>query len=89
VNGIDPQIHNGTPKGVMSGLRNTFSEVGHVTTVPEMLASFEAVKARLPDLRRNSGSKSLFEAAVFHALICCNGRIREARRWHASQVIRT
>jgi hypothetical protein len=68
VNSIDPQIHNGTPKGLMSGLRNIFRQPGHVTTVPEMLASYRAVKQRLPELRRNSGSKSLFEAAVFQDL---------------------
>jgi hypothetical protein len=69
VNGIDPQIHNGTPKGVMSGLRNIFSHDGDVTTVPEMLLCLEAVKPRLPELRRNSGSRSLFETAVFQDLV--------------------
>jgi hypothetical protein len=68
VNGIDPQIHNGTPKGLMSGLRNILRQPGDVTTVPEMLASYRAVKQRLPELRRNSGDKSLFEAAVFQDL---------------------
>ncbi len=68
VNGIDPQIHNGTPKGLMGGLRNIFRQPGDVTTVPEMLASYRAVKQRLPELRRNSGGKSLFEAGVFQDL---------------------
>jgi hypothetical protein len=65
VNGIDPQIHRGTAKGLMAGLRNIFRQPGDVTTVPEMLASYRAVKRKLPELRRNSGGKSLFEAAVF------------------------
>jgi hypothetical protein len=30
-----------------------------------MLASYRAVKRKLPELRRNAGGKSLFEAAVF------------------------
>ncbi len=68
VNGIDPQIHNGTAKGLMAGLRNIFRQPGDVTTVPEMLASYRAVKRKLPELRRNSGGKSLFEAAVFEDL---------------------
>jgi hypothetical protein len=68
VNGIDPQIHNGTAKGLMGGLRNIFRQPGDVTTVPEMLTSYRAVKQKLPQLRRNSGSESLFEAAVFHDL---------------------
>lgn len=65
VNGIDPQIHNGTVKGLMSGLRNILRQPGDVTTVPEMLASYRAVQLKLPELRRNAGSKSLFEPAIF------------------------
>ncbi len=68
VNGIDPHIHHGTPRGLMSCLRNIFRQPGNVTTVPEMLASYRAVKQKLPELRRNSGGKSLFEAAVFQDL---------------------
>lgn len=68
VNGIDPQIHNGTPKELMSGLRNIFRQSGDVTTVPEMLTSYRAVKQKLPQLRRNSGGKSLLSAAVFQDL---------------------
>ncbi len=65
VNALDPHIHNGTPKGLMNALRNIFRQPGDVTTVPEMLASYRVVKRKLPELRRNAGSKSLFEAAVF------------------------
>lgn len=68
VNGIDPQIHKGTPKGLMSALRNILRQPEDVTTVPEMLTSYRAVKRKLPDLRRNAGSESLFEAAVFQDL---------------------
>lgn len=68
VNGIDPQIHTGTAKGVMAGLRNIFRQPGDATTVPEMLASYRAVRRKLPDLKRNAGGKSLFEASVFHDL---------------------
>jgi hypothetical protein len=68
INGIDPQIHNGTAKGVMAGLRNIFRQPGSVTTVPEMLISYRAVRRRLPELRLNAGGNSLFEASVFHDL---------------------
>ena len=68
INGIDPQIHGGTPRGVMAGLRNVFSQPGDVTTVPEMLASFREVKRKLPELLRNAGSRSPFEASVFKDL---------------------
>lgn len=65
INGIDPQIHRGNPKGVMTGLRNILRQSGDVTTVPEMLASYRTVKKRLPEFKRNAGSQSLFEASVF------------------------
>ena len=68
INGIDPQIHGRTPKGVMAGLRNIFRQPGNVTTVPEMLASYRSLKRKVPELRRNAGSRSLFEASVFRDL---------------------
>lgn len=68
INGIDPQIHNGTPKGVMAGLRNIFRQPGDVTTVPEMLVSYRAIRRKLPELKLNAGGKSLFEASVFQDL---------------------
>lgn len=49
-----------TVKGVMGKLRNIFHQPDG-TTVPEMLLSYRAVRRRLPELRRNAGSKSLFE----------------------------
>lgn len=84
VNGIDPHIHKGSVKGVMCALRNIFRQPHDVTTVPEMLASYRAVKQKLPELRRNAGSKSLFEPAIFHdltlaALIESQARIARRR----------
>jgi hypothetical protein len=67
INGIDAQIHNGTVKGVMGKLRNIFHQPDG-TTVPEMLKSYRAVRRRLPELRRNAGSESLFEASIFNDL---------------------
>jgi hypothetical protein len=69
INGIDPLIHNGNPKGVMAGLRNIFFQPKGTTTVPEMLSSYRAVKRKLPELRKNAGSQSLFEASVFNELV--------------------
>jgi len=52
----------------VAGLRNIFKQPGDVTTVPEMLISYRAVRKRLPELRLNAGGKSLFEASVFQDL---------------------
>jgi hypothetical protein len=69
VNGIDPQIHHGRSKNLMIGLRNLFRQAGNVTTVPEMLQSYRAVKKKLPAIRENAGGGSLFEAAVFKDIV--------------------
>jgi hypothetical protein len=42
---------------------------GRAKGVPEMLASYRAVKRRLPELRQNAGIPSLFEASIFSDLI--------------------
>lgn len=68
ISGIDPQIHNKTPKGIMAGLRNIFYQANG-TTVPEMLSSYRAVKRKLSELRRNAGSRSLFEASALKDLV--------------------
>jgi hypothetical protein len=67
INSIDAEIHNGTVKGVMGKPRNIFHQPDG-TTVPQMLSSYRAVKQRLPELRRNAGSRSLFEASMFQDL---------------------
>lgn len=69
INGIDPQIHNETAKGVMAGLRNILRQPGDVTSVPEMLTSYRAVRKKLSALRLNAGGQSLFQASVFHDLV--------------------
>lgn len=69
INGIDPQIHHGTAKGVMAGLRNILRQPGDVTTVPEMLRSYDTVRRKLPEFKENAGGKSLFKASVFHDLM--------------------
>lgn len=66
---MHPQIHKGTPKGVMVGLRNISHQPERTTTVPEMLARYRAVKRKLLELRRDAGSQSLFKASVFHDLL--------------------
>ena len=68
INGIDPWIHGGTQRGVMARVRNILLQPTSPATVPEMLASLRTVKLRLPQIRRNSRSKSLFEASVFKDL---------------------
>jgi hypothetical protein len=68
INGLDPQIHGGTPKGVMAGLRNIFFQPANMPTVDEMIESYNTVKMSLPRLRHDAGDGSLFEPAIFKAI---------------------
>ena len=79
INGIDPQIHHGRPRGVMVGLRNIFRQLDRTTSVPEMLTSYRAVKRRLPELRRVAGNQSLFEAAAFSDLTAVAALVERER----------
>jgi len=53
----------------MIGLRNIFRQPGDVTTVPEMLASYRALKRKLAKIRLSAGGRSLFEAAIFQDIV--------------------
>jgi hypothetical protein len=96
VNGMDPQIHRGTVTGLMAGLRNIFRQRGDVTTVPETLISYRAVKRKLPELRKKAGGQSLFGASLFQdlslgALVESQKLIksRAARKSHARRLTST
>ncbi|MGB6689704.1 MAG: hypothetical protein WBE76_17850 [Terracidiphilus sp.] len=65
VNGIDPFIHHGKPKEVMTQLRNIFRKPGDTISVPHMFAIYRAIRRRLPELKKNAGGGSLFESAIF------------------------
>jgi hypothetical protein len=49
-----------------------------------MLLCLEAVKTRLPELRRNSGSRSLFETAIFQDLVFA--ALAESQKLIASRI---
>ncbi len=83
VNGVDLHIHHGSPKHLMIALRNIFRQPGDITTVPEMLASYRAVKRKLPVLRKLAGGGTLFAAAIFRDILLAalvEAEARKARR---------
>jgi hypothetical protein len=69
LNGLDPWIHDGTPKGVMSQLRNVFLRESEASTAPQMMAAYRAIKRALPRMKEKAGVKSLFTAAVFRDIV--------------------
>ncbi len=70
LNAFDVQLHNGTPKGVMAQLRNTFIRESSENTVPEMLEVLKDLKKVLPKLKENAGVKSIFDGpAIANGII--------------------
>jgi hypothetical protein len=69
VNGIDPFIHHGKPKEIMTQLRNIFRRQGDTITVPDMFAVYGAIKRRLAEFKKNAGGGSLFEPAIFEDIV--------------------
>jgi hypothetical protein len=69
VNGIDPFIHHGKPKEIMTQLRNIFRRQGDTIAVPDMFAVYGAIKRRLVEFKRNAGGGSVFEPAIFEDIV--------------------
>jgi hypothetical protein len=69
LDGTDPNIHGGTVEGVMRELCNAFvRRNGPAPTVPEMMRVYRRTVRQLPDVLRNAGASSPFEARVFEDL---------------------
>lgn len=74
VNGMDPQIHRGTVIGLMAGLRNIFRQPDDVTTVPEMLTSYRAVKLETPGTKKKCWGSIPVRVAPFPRSQPCGTR---------------
>ncbi len=68
-NGMDPQIHENTPEGIMRGLRNLLSQAGNGATVRQMMVSYKTVNEKISRLRHKAGGGSLFEKALFEDVV--------------------
>jgi hypothetical protein len=68
LNGTDPQIHDGQVSGVMRELSNVFRRPRSQPTVPEMMATFNAISRRSTKILVEAGAASLFEARAFQDL---------------------
>ena len=75
LDGTDPNVHGGTPEGVMRELCNAFvrRESGG-PSVPAMMHSYRDVSRQAAGIMANAGAKSLFEARVFEEL-CFAARV--------------
>ena len=69
LDGSDPNIHNGTVKGVMRELCNAFVRSEALRpTVPEMMRTYRRVSHKVGAITAAAGARSLFEARVFDDL---------------------
>jgi len=69
LNGIDAFIHDGTPKKIMANLRSIFRREAEISKVPEMMRVFQELKRSLPTIKKNAGTDSLFEGAIFKDIV--------------------
>ncbi len=68
LNGTDPYIHDGKVTSLFGQLCNAFVRSGRQPTVAQMKSIYRTLRRKLPDLVRDSGARSPFEARVFKDL---------------------
>jgi hypothetical protein len=70
LNGTETYIHNYTARGVFQQLTNVLIRDVHRPTVTELEAIYdELLKKEVPKIKRDLGTKSLFEARAFEELV--------------------
>lgn len=79
VNGIDPQIHGGTQRGILECMLNVFGD-GADDAREELIAVTRALGRFARDLKRSRRLKHLFHADVFRSLILAATKIVDARQ---------
>ena len=67
--GTDFHTHHGIVAGVLAALCNAFVSRTQRPTVPKMQTVYRRLRRAIPDLKRNAGTDSLFEARVFNDLV--------------------
>jgi hypothetical protein len=67
LNGTDPYIHNGTPEGVLSEVRNAFVSE-NAPPVQQMLAAYRLLEGNLERILSNAGVTNVYSASVFKEL---------------------
>ena len=64
LNGTDANIHNGTPEGVLSGLRNALRR-DRPPSVPQMLIVYFLVASALGSVFQKNGTRNPYSRSVF------------------------
>lgn len=69
LNGVDPHIHHGRPRGLFRALANALVRTRHQPTVRELEKIYRTLKKAVPAIKRDLRTDSLFEARVFQDLV--------------------
>jgi hypothetical protein len=64
LNGTDANIPNGTPEGVLSGLRDALGRI-HPPSVPQMLTVYSLVASALNSIFKKDGTRNPYSRSVF------------------------
>jgi hypothetical protein len=75
LDGTDPYIHDGTVRGVMREVCNTFVRPNQ-PTVPQMMKMYRDLRRSVPKILRNAGTTSLFTARAFSDLCLAAAGLR-------------
>jgi hypothetical protein len=78
MSGYDFYIHSGKPERVMSNLCDAFVRKTKSPNVPKMVKHFEIVLSRVPQIKRDCGAASIFQARVFKEIVLAAMEIRRA-----------
>jgi hypothetical protein len=68
LNGTDPYVHEGTPRGVFRELSNAFIRQQAQPTIGEMVRIYEGLRSNVRTILTETGAGSLFEARPFKRL---------------------
>ncbi len=69
LNGTDPYIHGNEVIGVFGGLCNAFIRPGAQPTPEQMMRTYIAISFALPEILKETGAVSPYEARAFQTLV--------------------
>lgn len=69
INGIDPLIHGGTPRGVLREITNAFDRTHLQPTTEQLEAVYVDLRAAAVDLKKQYRSSTLFNPSLFRRLV--------------------
>jgi len=80
LDGTDPYIHDGRPKGAFRELGNALVRNADQPTMQQMNAIYKSIKNDFPLIVKNTGVRSLFEARAFKQLVVLARKYTELAR---------